>query len=67
MRVRILFRRLSVSGPSGMSDAKNAIDGFFRERLLQIGQFAHASADLDFLALHDGHAGGVIAPIFKLG
>jgi hypothetical protein len=50
-----------------MSDAKNAIDGSFRERLLQIGQFSHASADLDFLTLHDGHAGGVITPIFELG
>ncbi len=67
MRMRILLRRFAVGRPSGMADADKAVDGLFRQRLLQIRELTDAPADFDFFTLHHRHAGRVVASVFEFG
>src|SRR5258708_24376498 len=66
MRVSVLFRGTSMRRPTGVSDTKRAIQGFYSDHFFQVAQLAFGAADLQaFAVAGDGDAGGVITSILQ--
>src|ERR1700681_4773411 len=67
MRMRVLFCRPAVSGPTRVTDAVSAVERFLPQGLLQVAQLAFGAPNLEVMIfVHDGNAGRVIATVFKL-
>ncbi len=54
--VGIFFRRPSMGRPAGVSDADRALERFFRQRLVQISQFADCAPNGGLVVVDDGDA-----------
>src|SRR5580704_5955417 len=66
MRMRILLGRPSVSSPTRMTQAVDAINRIVANGLLEIWQFAGGAANLHMAVLADhGDACGVVSAVFQ--
>src|SRR5712691_5559224 len=67
MRVRVLFRRAAVRGPTRVTDAVSTVEGLQPQRFFEVAQLAFGAADLQLVVfVNDGNARRVIAAVFKL-
>ena len=66
MRMRVLFSRAAMRGPSRMAKAIDADERLSLNGVFEVDQFARAAPHFDRAVLHDGDAGGVIAAILEL-
>ena len=65
MRMRVMVGDFAMSGPASMTDARSSGRRLFRHELRQIGDASRAFAGFDMVAVHNRHAGGVVAAIFE--
>src|SRR5258707_1365155 len=66
MRMRVLFRGTSVSGPASVSDSVSAVERLQPDDLFQIAQLAFGPADLQAIAVAaHRNPRGVIPAIFQ--
>ena len=63
--VRVLVVHAAVGGPAGVTDPELSRRRTFREKTGEVTDAAGAFARLHVRAINDGHAGGVVAPVFE--
>ena len=66
MRMRVLFGRSAVSGPTRVADAVSAVERTETNRLFEIAQLTFRAKNLELvLFVDDGDTGGVVTAIFE--
>src|SRR5438477_7569102 len=65
MRVGILVRGLSVSGPAGVADAESSGRRLLRHEFSQLSNASGALARFDAVAVNDRNSRGVVTAIFQ--
>src|SRR5690349_19608163 len=66
MRMRVLFGRTAVSGPTRVADAVRAVEWTEPNRLFEIAQFAFGATDLEIVLFVDyGDARRVVTAILE--
>ena len=53
MRVRVLFSRTTVRGPTCVADAVGAVERAETNRLFEVAQFSFGATDLEFVTFVD--------------
>src|SRR5713101_3561960 len=67
MRVRVLFRRAAVRGPTRVAHAVSAVEGLQPQRFFEVAQLAFGPADLQLVVfVNDSDTRRVVAAVFKL-